>query len=235
MAVKRYSIVAHDWVNLEFIINDLTRRVVGQEVNPTSSPTFAEGTITGDMNIGGDLDIVGDLSLDGTLVLDGLTASQIVGTDAGKALVSIPVIGNGLTLSGGNLYWAWLGINELSESPDEDSMMVWNGPSAGVLWESGNTLNHTLGLGTEDSPTFAGLISTGIIDASEGEVLVEDNNTSEPGSKDDGYIGVSIVGGQPRIYFAVDGDMYYVEGAASAVITTGSPIGLLLVLTYNLE
>jgi hypothetical protein len=47
MAVKRYSIVAHDWVNLEFIINDLTHRVVGQELGSTSSPEFAGLTLTG--------------------------------------------------------------------------------------------------------------------------------------------------------------------------------------------
>ena len=91
MAVKRYSVVAHDWVNLEFILNDLTRRVVGQEVHSTSSPTFAEGTITGDMDIGGDLDVTGDISLDGALTLDILDASEFVFTDADKALVSVDV------------------------------------------------------------------------------------------------------------------------------------------------
>jgi len=83
--------------------------------------------------------------------------------------------------------------------------------------------------------TVGGLTTTGTIDASAGEVLVTDNDTSEPSAKSDGYVGVAIVGGQPRIYFAVDGDMYYVEGSASAVVMTGSPIGLLLTLTYNLE
>jgi hypothetical protein len=113
--------------------------IIPQDLRTTASPSFVGMTVTG------------------------LTASEIVGTSAGKALVSIPVIGSGLTLSGGNLYWSWLGIDNLSETPDEDSMMVWNGPSAGVLWESGNTLNHTLGLGTEDSPTFVGLTLTGTL------------------------------------------------------------------------
>jgi hypothetical protein len=113
--------------------------ILPQDLRATASPTFVGLTATG------------------------LTASQVVGTDGDKALVSIPVIGSGLTLSGGNLYWSWLGLDDLSETPDEDSMMVWNGPSAAVLWESGNTLNHTLGLGTEDSPTFVGLTLTGTL------------------------------------------------------------------------
>ena len=110
-----------------------------QNIHTAATPTFAGATFSG------------------------LTASQIVGTTAGKALVSIPVIGNGLTLSGGNLYWAWLGINDLSESPTEDSMMVWNGAGNAVLWEYGATLRTTLGLGTGDSPTFAGGTFTGTV------------------------------------------------------------------------
>jgi hypothetical protein len=47
MAVTRYSLVAHDWLNLEYIINDLTRRVVAQDVSPTSIPTFEDVIITG--------------------------------------------------------------------------------------------------------------------------------------------------------------------------------------------
>ena len=79
------------------------------------------------------------------------------------------------------------------------------------------------------------LISTGTIDASAGEVLVEDNDIVEPVNKSDGYLGVAIIGGQPRLYWTVNGVMYYVEGSASAAIATGNPIGLLLCLTYNLE
>ena len=46
MGVEQYSLVAHDWLNLEFIINDLASRVIGQELNPGSSPTFAGLTLT---------------------------------------------------------------------------------------------------------------------------------------------------------------------------------------------
>lgn len=88
MTVQQYSIVAHDWVNLEFIINDLTRNVVGQKISPTSSPTFVGITITDDADIGGNLDIAGNLDLGGTLVLDTLTASRLVATNADKEFVS---------------------------------------------------------------------------------------------------------------------------------------------------
>lgn len=64
MSVEQYSLVAHDWLNLEFIINDLAQRVVGQELAPGSEPTFAELTLTG------------------------LTASRLVWSDANKALAS---------------------------------------------------------------------------------------------------------------------------------------------------
>ena len=86
MSVEQYSLVANDWLNLEFIINDLTQRVVGQELHPTSSPTFADVTMTGDLGITGDLDI------GGTLTLDALTASRLVATDASKGLESSDLV-----------------------------------------------------------------------------------------------------------------------------------------------
>ena len=91
MAVIQYSLVAHDWLNLEYIINDLTRRVVGQELHPTSSPTFGEGTITGDLAVGGSFAVTGDFEVDGSLTLNDLDASEFVFTDAGKSLVSVNV------------------------------------------------------------------------------------------------------------------------------------------------
>jgi len=56
------------------------------------------------------------------------------------------VIGNGLTLSGTTLYWAWLNMESLSETPADDSMMVYENVSGGMTWESGSTLRTTLGL-----------------------------------------------------------------------------------------
>ena len=109
-----------------------------------------------------------------------------------------------------------------------------------------------MGLATDDAVTFGsvtvgtltladgsltdsdGTISIGddILNASGGQVLVSDEGTSEPSGKSDGYIGVALVGGQPRIYFAVEGALYYVEGEAGAEPEVGNPIGLLLTLTY---
>lgn len=78
-----------------------------------------------------------------------------------------------------------------------------------------------------------GLVTTETIDASAGEVLVEDNATAEPTGKSDGYVGVAKIGGQGRIYFEVEGTMYYCTADAAAVSpTTGNPIGLLLLFTY---
>ena len=51
MSVEQYSLVAHDWLNLEFIINDLAGRVIGQNLGTGSSPTFADLTLTSPSNI----------------------------------------------------------------------------------------------------------------------------------------------------------------------------------------
>ena len=182
------------------------------------------------------------------------------------------------------------------------------GTGAGVLaWESGNTAKTSLGLGTGDSPTFAGLtilsptpilvfqdsnslgaasvgyiewkdsgggragflgnnssgnddlywkneqggnigiettgagkfqifgntVTTGTVDASAGKVLVEDNDIVAPTIESDGYIGVALVGGEPRIYFRVGGIMYFVNNdGIDATPIPGNPIGLALALTY---
>jgi hypothetical protein len=103
-----------------------------------------------------------------------------------------------------------------------------------ISFVENDTAEYTFDATTFDAKTND-IITTGTIDASSGEVLIEDNATVEPTDKSDGYIGVAIIGGQPRLYWTVEGEMYYVEGSASAAIETGSPIGLLLVLTYNLE
>jgi len=74
MSVEQYSLVAHDWLNLEFIINDLASRVIGQELGTGSSPTWVGATLTG------------------------LTASSLVAADANKALESV-TIGSSLSYS----------------------------------------------------------------------------------------------------------------------------------------
>ncbi len=65
MGVEAYEVIAHDWLSFEFAINDLATRVVGQEVHPISSPTFANSTITADLIVGGDLTLAGGLVLSG--------------------------------------------------------------------------------------------------------------------------------------------------------------------------
>ena len=85
MSVEQYSLVAHDWLNLGFIINDLAQRVVGQELHPTSSPTFGSGTITGNLDIGGDLVVTGDLAISGLTETRVLFAGAdgVISDDAG--------------------------------------------------------------------------------------------------------------------------------------------------------
>lgn len=95
------------------------------------------------------------------------------------------------------------------------------------------TLSTPQDIHTGASPTLAGLTMTGTINASSGKILVEDKNNSVPTGESDGYIGVAVIGGQSRVYFAVGGVMYYIDGTIAAVPETGNPIGLLLVLTYN--
>ena len=105
------------------------------------------------------------------------------------------------------------------------------GTGAGAFaYESGNTARISLGVGTIDTPTFNGLISTATVDASSGKVLVEDKATAEPSSESDGYVGVAQISSDGRMYFFVEGEKYYVTGTLTPKV--GNPIGLLLSLTY---
>jgi len=88
---------------------------------------------------------------------------------------------SGLSISGTIFYWDVLNIAGLSTTPDNNSMMVFDGPSGGMLWEVGNILNTTLGLGTGDSPQFTGIelghvSDTTITRASAGVIAVEGTN-----------------------------------------------------------
>ena len=153
MTVQQYSLVAHDWLNLEFIINDLASRVIGQDLGTGSSPEFADLTLSAPSNI---------YALSHDSFAD---VHQDVNTDA--------------------------------------------------------------------NPTFAGMTTTGTIDASAGKVLVTDNGTTAPTIESDGYIGVAMVSGEARLYFRVDGIMWYIntDGIDASPIP-GNPLGLLLTLTY---
>lgn len=107
-----------------------------------------------------------------------------------------------------------------------NQIIIANGPGS-------ITLSLPQDYDTSATPTLGGLTTTGTIDASSGEVLVEDNATSAPENKTDGYVGVAKIGAQGRIYFEVEGVMYYVSADAAVVSpTTGNPIGLGLLFTY---
>lgn len=90
----------------------------------------------------------------------------------------------------------------------------------------------SLTLSLSDDLIITDLTTEGTIDASAGKVLVEDNDTIAPTSESDGYIGVAKVGANARIYFAVDGNIYYTSGSFDVAVQTGNPIGLGLLFTY---
>ena len=86
MAVQQYDLVAGDWTRLEEIINDLTSRVVGQIVSPTSTPTFSGLTLT-------------------SLNISGLTATRILfsgadGLISDDAGLTYDAVANALTVVG---------------------------------------------------------------------------------------------------------------------------------------
>jgi len=173
------------------------------------------------------------------MTLTGLTASALVGTDASKALESV-TIGTGLAYARPTISFSHLGIEALTD-PGVDKIMFWDDSATACKWLGvGNsiaitdvTLDTIQDIRTTATPTFGGLITTGTIDASAGKVLVEDNATVAPTDELDGYIGVAIVAGEPRIYFHVEGNMYFIntDGIAMAPVA-GNPIGLALILTY---
>ena len=128
------------------------------------------------------------------------------------------VIGNGLTLSGTNLYWAWLNMESLSDSPDDKSMMVYKGVSAGMEWKVGSDLLDEIGLGTGDSPQFTAIElghanDTTIARSGAGRISVEGTN-------------VMLVGDAPTAH-THDGDTLQLDGVNSnggafSFITSGT-------------
>lgn len=174
-----------------------------------------------------------------SITLTDLTASTLVSANASKTLESV-TIGTGLDYTRPTLSLSHLGIESLIDA-GADKAMFWDDSASACKWLGmGNsiaitdvTLDTIQDIRTSASPAFAGLTSTGTIDASAGEVLTEDNATVEPAGKSDGYIGVAVVGGRARIYFAVEGNVHYCDAEIPAVSpTTGNPIGLLLLFTY---
>jgi hypothetical protein len=170
MAVTRYSLVAHDWLNLEYIINDLTRRIVTQEIGPTSTPTFEDVLITG---------------LSGSII-----SSESVETSIEELDTAIAALGDG------SQYLLLDGTRAMEGDLDMD----------------GNNIDNC-----------------GTVDASSGKILTTDGGTSAPSSESDGYIGVTEISDDGRVYFFSEGRRYYLRGVRSL---QGTPIGLGLLFTH---
>ena len=250
------NIKDQDYVSIRQAIAKLGSTKLG----PTSTPTFAGLTLTG-LTASRLLSTNASKALTSTNLNSWVTgtANEINITDDGDGTITIGIVDPLIVGKGGSGAATFTDHSLLVGSGTDAFTAIGaatNGqlpigstgadPVLATLTGTANQINVTNAVGsitlstpqdihTGASPTFAGLITTGTIDASSGEVLIEDNATVEPTDKSDGYIGVAIIGGQPRLYWAVEGEMYYVEGSASVAIETGSPIGLLLVLTYNLE
>jgi len=65
---------------------------------------------------------------------------------------------------------------------------------------------------------------------------VENFDSAEPADgKSNGTAGVATIGSEGRIYFYTEGQKYYITGTLVSAPTglAGTPIGLLLVLTYS--
>lgn len=140
-----------------------------------------------------------------TVLLNTLTANRLIATDANKQLESI------LNLAD----WIAGTTNQITITNDGDGSITVSIPDP--LVPPGDL---TMGAGK-------------VINASAGKVRVEDKDTSEPIGESDGYVGVAIIGGTPRIYFAVNGTMYYIDGTAAAVPGVGEPMGICpLAITY---
>jgi hypothetical protein len=144
------------------------------------------------------------------LTLSGLTASRLVATDSDSALESV----SDLTT------WIEGTDDQINIEDDGDGTITVSTP-------------QDLDVGTDFQ--VGSLTTTGTIDASAGKVLVEDKAISAPSNESDGYVGVAKIGGDGRIYFEVEGTMYYISGTEATIpIATGMPMGLLLALTYTI-
>ena len=255
MSVEQYSLVAHDWLNLEFIINDLASRVIGQSLGTGASPTFDDLTITTPSNIyalshDSFADVHQDVNTDasptfaGLLIiqeLNGEVRQNIQNTSTGVSAFSTLA----LKAETNRLFLSCFG-------PDYNTLPFYTNKT--LIYDSGNgdgivisaqNPNGTISFCVGDNRTVVdevfnvssagvNIVSGKIVDASAGKVLVEDNDTEAPITESDGYVGVAIVDGTPRIYFNVNGTMYYIDGTAAADAVTGNPIGLLLSLTYTI-
>ena len=126
-------------------------------------------TFTGAMTASTTLGVTGVATLSSNVVVSLLTASKPVFTDASKNLVSTGTLaadqgGTGaasLTDGGVLLGSGTAAVTAMGVLPDS-SMIVGDGTTDPVA-ESGATLRTSVGVGTGDSPQFAGLTLTGPI------------------------------------------------------------------------
>lgn len=186
MGVAQYSLVANDWLNLEFIINDLTQRVVGQELHPMSDPTFA------DLSLTGSLDLTGDLDIGGTLTLDGLTASRLVATDASKGLESIDLVA-----------WVAATENETTVADDGDGTITVGLVAVPTL--DGLILNGTTAIGLDMS---GGTFATAVQKWPGGTILYDDDLTFQPTAEGK---SIELKDNDGNVYLHSDKDIFYIN------------------------
>uniref|UniRef100_A0A6M3JRF0 Putative tail protein n=1 Tax=viral metagenome TaxID=1070528 RepID=A0A6M3JRF0_9ZZZZ len=145
-----------------------------------------------------------DAVLDDLAALSPVATDQfIVGTGAGT-YAHVNMIGSGLTLSGGNFYWAWLNIEALSEAPTENSVMFYKGVSGGVEWNAGATARTSLGLA----------IGTDVL--AQQTIGIADNNLVEmddADAADNDYAKFTVNGLEGRSYAELLSDISVESGA----------------------
>lgn len=137
-------VIPEDWKRLDLIINKIKFKLGRQ-----SSPTFASTTFTD------------------------LTASSLVGTNASKLLESV-TIGTGLDYTRPTLSLSHLGIEALTD-PGVDKILFWDDSATACKWLGvGNsiaitttTIDTIQDIRTSATPTFNGLISTGVVQATD--------------------------------------------------------------------
>ncbi len=122
-------------------------RAISRKLGYTGSPTYVNMTLTG------------------------LIASALTGTNASKQLESV-TIGTGLDYTRPTLSLSHLGIEALTD-PDADKILFWDDSVMACKWlDIGNsiaitnvTIDTIQDIRTTASPEFAGLISTGVVQA----------------------------------------------------------------------
>ena len=208
------NIKDNDYVSIRQAIAKLSSSKLGS----TSSPTFAGLTLTE------------------------LTASKLVATDSNKTLTSdvesLSPTFQALTLS--NTGSTNIQLSDITNSVGgrlvtgiiQQGLWIETTTNHPLMFAI-NSGNYDLIIEVDGTANFQDndLITTGTIDGHAGKVLVEDNDTSAPSDESDGYVGVAKISDDGRIYFKVDDTNYYISGTYAG--TTGSPIGLLLALTYS--